>query len=134
MNPESAAETTRAKREERARRVAQELRALRRLSVKLHHHAAHGNPALLRSIILQRDALLNSVRPSEVSSDVNPDPEQAPDLSDKNRELIHETISDINTLDAKTERILKVRTSKIGEQIMKLKAGKKYRDTTRRWT
>jgi len=131
---ESTTKTSRAKREERARRVAEDLRALRRLSVKLHQHAARGNPALLRSIVLQREALLNSVRLNELSPEVNPEPEQTPVLSDEDRTLIHDTISDINTIDAKTERILKARAAKIGEEIMKLKAGKKYRDTSRRWT
>lgn len=132
MEPENTPDINEPERHERARVVAQELRALRRLSAKLHQHAANGDPSSLRDIILQRDALIKSVRANGVLPNMAASDDFAPAFSDEDRSLIRKAIAAINTLDTKTECILKERTARIGEELMKLRAGRKYRATSRR--
>ncbi len=120
-------------RQERARAVAQELSVLRNLTLKLQARAAHGDPKYLRTIAARREAVLDHIKemlPGDDGDAADPDDS----LSTEEKELVREAVAEIQAMDTQTELILRERSGKIADELQKLRAGKRFRDSSRRWS
>ena len=55
-------------------------------------------------------------------------------LRDEEKDSVQETVTEIQSMDTKTELILRQRSGKIADEIQKLRAGRQFRDTNGRWS
>lgn len=120
-------------RQERARAVAQELSTLRNLTLKLQARAAHGDPKYLRTIAARREAVLDHIKemlPGDDGDAADPDDS----LSAEEKKLVSDAVAEIQAMDTQTELILRERSGKIADELQKLRAGKRFRDSSRRWS
>jgi len=120
--------------------LVQDLRSLRRLASQLHRRAATIDSHMLRAIMGKREALLDSIRSCLAPG---ADPSRPPDpssfaeelaLSAQEKEVIAETVHEIAVLDREAERLLRGRAEALAAEIQKLKAGRKSRESYRKWT
>jgi len=119
-------------RQEQTRAMAQELSALRNLTLKLHARAAHGDPKYLRTIAARREAVLDHIKEMLPGDDGDADLDES--LSAAEKKLVRDAVAEIQALDTKTELILRERSGKIADELQKLRAGKRFRDSSRRWS
>lgn len=141
MTQNNEQDITREQRAEDAWAMARELVALRKLTLKLHKRAAQADPQFLRTILTQREAVLESMKlllpaieANDADNNVGAHPaDSREEPGSEEQQLVRETVAEIQTLDNETGLILRDRAAKISEEIHKLHAGKRFRDTTRRW-
>ena len=132
MTQEARQTDSEKERQERARAVAQELSALRNLTLKLHARAAHGDPKYLRTIAARREAVLDHIKEMLPGDDGDADLDDS--LSADEKKLVRDAVAEIRALDTKTELVLRERSGKIADELQKLRAGKRFRDISRRWS
>ena len=127
-------------RPERGEALMRDLCSLRRLASQLRRRAPTADDHMLRAIMGKREALLDSIRASlgPASDDVEtPRPASFSEelaLTDRQEEVIVETVHEIAALDGEAERILKDRAGELAAEIRKLKAGRKSRESYAKWT
>jgi len=113
--------------------LVKEFAALQRLARQLQQRAAEGDIHALHGILSRREAVLASIRKSVVALEENHRSEEgspAPDLDDKTRQEIAQRLRDVAGLDAASRQILEERAAAIAAEIQKIKAGRKWRESS----
>jgi len=120
--------------------VMEGLRSLRRLAVQLHRRAATADDHILRVIMGKREALLNSIAAhlaSKAKGAENVSGKNLPPVSEmppERRETIAKVVAEIVAMDKESEHVLRKRLSQTTEKMLKLKAGRKWRESVQKWT
>ena len=111
--------------------------ALRRLATQMHRRASGGEGHVLRAMMGKREALLNAIRSRIATEDADiADIALAdclPEMSAAQQQLIVETVAEIAAIDRDTERVLSGRMNETAAEIQKLRAGRKWRESSQIW-
>ena len=113
-----------------AKALASALTAFRKLALRLKRRAATADQQTFRAILGKREAILDSIR--ELVSPETATP--VAELGQQEKRLVGKTLAEVATMDAESERIIRERAGKVAAEIQKLRAGRKWRETSKQWT
>ena len=135
--PQAAVESSEHSGHVEANPVLADVFALRRLATQMHKRAPGGDGHVLRAIMGKREALLGSIRSQLATEDADiADVALAdclPEMSAVQQQLIVETVAEIAAIDRDTERVLSGRMSETVAEMQKLRAGRKWRESSQTW-
>jgi hypothetical protein len=112
--------------------VAAELSELRDLSQQLRNVAATAEDHVLRAILGKREALMGSIR-ARLGEEGAPEESGADSGQAANGKLVFDTMIEIVDMDRESTRVLKARSAQVAEEIRKIRAGRKFRESARLW-
>ena len=115
------------------------LSSLRELSAQLHKRAATADEHVLRAILGKRESILNGIRtllspPADAKRHSEATPQPVPvNAAGAAEESFAENVKEIASMDEESQRILKERAEKVADEIQKIKAGRKWRESCPKW-
>ncbi len=123
-------------RSEQARALVRELELLRRLAVQLHKRASTGDTQALRAILCKREAVLDSIcgllaSAEEPSTDAGQTGSATGAKTEESS--FAQVLGEIAAADAVSYQRLQAHADKTAEEIHKLRAGKKWRESSLKW-
>ena len=138
LEPESNDDTDKTAQATRTEALVQNLGALRKLAAQLNSHATTADEQMLRAIINKREVLLNNIKSLLAVEPVDGEPaepvsfsEQLETAGPEERDAITKTVAEIAAMDREAERFLKDRAEKVANEIQKIRAGRKWRESSR---
>jgi hypothetical protein len=116
-----------------AQEIAHELDELRTLSARFRHLAPTAGEPVLRAILLKREALLGSIgtgigRLAQSAQSAGAAPENAGEQS----AVFAQVLREVSAMDRESQAALRKRADEIADEILKLRAGKKWRQSNTR--
>jgi hypothetical protein len=123
FDPDKTAEAT------PAQEIAQELDDLRTLTARFRRLAPTAEPQVLRAILGKREALLGAIgaRVGRLTQSANDAPAAAPETAGAQKAVFAETLREVVVMDRESQAALKKRAVEAAEEVLKLRAGKKWR-------
>jgi len=128
--------------EERTDRVpalVREFASLHRLALQLQRRAADGDSHALHAILSRREAVLKAIRAclgpgdEETASGGENESPGGPDPHEEERRRIARTLREIVALDEASRRLLEQQAAAVVADIHKLRAGRKWRESSGKW-
>jgi len=115
--------------------IAQDLDELRTLSARFRHLAPTAAAPALRAILVKREALLGSIgagigrltQPAQSATAV-----AAPEIGGPQRAAFAQVLREVTAMDREAQAALKKRADEVADEILKLRAGKKWRQSNPR--
>jgi hypothetical protein len=115
--------------------IAQELDELRTLSARFRHLAPTAATPVLRAILVKREALLGSIG-TGIGRLMQPAPsasaDAAPEIGGPQRAAFAQVLREVTAMNRETQAALKKRADEVADEILKLRAGKKWRQSNTR--
>jgi hypothetical protein len=113
-----------------AQEIARELDELRTLSARFRHLAPTAGEPVLRAILLRREALLGSIgtgigRLTQSAKSAGVAPENVGEQS----AVFAQVLREVTAMDRESQAALRKRADDIADEILKLRAGKKWRQS-----
>jgi len=110
--------------------IAQELDELRTLAARFRHLAPTASEPVLRAILLKREALLGAIgtgigRLTQSAKSAGDPPENAGEQS----AVFAQVLREVTAMDRESQAALRKRADEIADEILKLRAGKKWRQS-----
>ena len=115
--------------------LAQDLDELRTLAARLRHLAPTAGEPVLRALLGKREALLGSI--STRLGQPTPSAKRAgagatPEIAGAQSELFAQALREVAALDRESEAALRKRADEAAYEVLKLRAGKKWRQSNPR--
>ncbi len=114
--------------------IARDLATLRKLATRLHALASTADNGVLRAILGKREALLESIS-ARLAAMPPPQREGAtPPIGEQERRLIAQALVEVTAMDRESESALRKRADEVAAEVRKLRAGRKWRESSQKWT
>jgi hypothetical protein len=113
--------------------IAQDLDELRMLAARFRHLAPTAKEPVLRAILVKREALLAAI--GARISRLTQGPKgagAAPEIASAQSAAFAEVLHEVTALDRESQAALRKRASDVAEEVLKLRAGKKWRQSNPR--
>jgi hypothetical protein len=119
-----------------AQEIAQELDELRTLAARLRRLAPTAQEPVLRALLGKREALLGSIgaRVGRLTQSAKCAAPAAPKTAGARNEVFSQTLREVMAMDRESEAALKKRSDASADQVLKLRAGKEWRQNNPQWT
>ena len=120
-----------------AQEIAQDLDELRTLSARFRHLAPTAQEPVLRALLGKREALLGSIgarvgRLAQAATSAGP--VAAPEAAGAHKAVFAQTLRDVMDMDCESEAALRKRADAAADEVLKLRAGKEWRQSNPQWT
>jgi hypothetical protein len=118
-----------------AQEMARELEELRTLTARFRRLAPVAQPPVLRALLGKRETLLRSIG-AHVSRATSPakDAGAAPETPGAQNAAFAQTLREVAEMDRAAQAELRKRSNATANELLKLRAGKKWRQSNPQWT
>jgi hypothetical protein len=113
-----------------AQAVAQELDELRILAARFRHLAPTAKEPVLRAILVKREALLGAI--SAGIGRLTQSKGAAPETASAQKSAFAEVLREVTALDRESQAVLRKRANDVADEVLKLRAGRKWRQSNSR--
>ena len=116
-----------------AQEIAQDLDELRMLAARFRHLAPTAGEPVLRAILVKREALLGSIstRVGRLTQSAR-DAGAAPETAGAQSAAFAQVLREVTAMDRESQAALRKRADEVADEVLKLRAGKKWRQSNPR--